>query len=59
MSYPALKNLGVNRPHEISSYTLSSGCNADTLKIKYSRQKGSLLPTVKRFHFPRRPVPGT
>ncbi|MPV86106.1 DUF3461 family protein [Ostreibacterium oceani] len=58
MSYPALKNLGVNRPHEISSYTLYSNNEVDTLRIRYTRQKGSLLPTVKKFNFPRRPLPG-
>lgn len=58
MSYPALKNLGINRPHEISGYTLSTHNEVDTLRIKYVRQKGSLLPTAKRFQFPRRPMPG-
>lgn len=58
MSYPALKNLGINRPHEISGYTLSSSNGVDTLRIKYTRQKGSLLPTAKKFKFPRRPMPG-
>lgn len=58
MSYPALQNLGINRPHEISGYTLSSHNDVDTLRIKYNRQKGSLLPTTKRFQFPRRPMPG-
>ncbi len=58
MTYPALKNLGINRPHEISSYTLSSNNNIDTLRIKYIRKPGSLLPTAKKFKFPRRPVPG-
>lgn len=58
MSYPALKNLGINRPLEISGYTLSTHQDVDTLRIKYNRQKGSLLPTTKRFQFPRRPMPG-
>ncbi len=58
MSYPALKNLGINRPHEISSYTLSTSGDVDTLRIRYARHKGSLLPTSKRFQFPRRPMPG-
>ncbi len=58
MSYPALKNLGINRPHEISAYTLTTHNDVDTLRIKYVRQKGSLLPTAKKFKFPRRPVPG-
>ncbi len=57
MSYPALKNLGINRPHEISAYTLISNNDVDILRIKYVRQKGSLLPTAKKFKFPRRPIP--
>ncbi|MBS9777908.1 MAG: DUF3461 family protein [Gammaproteobacteria bacterium] len=58
MSYPALLNLGINRPHEISGYTLSSNNDVDILRVKYVRQKGSLLPTAKKFKFPRRPIPG-
>lgn len=58
MSYPALKNLGINRPHEINSYTLTSDGDIDILNIRYARQKGSLLPTTKKFKFPRRPMPG-
>ncbi len=57
MTYPALKNLGINRPHEISGYTLSTEGDMDTLRIRYARHKGSLLPTSKRFKFPRRPMP--
>ncbi len=57
-AYPALLSLGVNRPHEISSYTLSSTNDVDILRIRYTRQKGSLLPTSKKFKFPRRPIPG-
>lgn len=59
MSYPALENLGIMRPHEISGYTLSTTNNEDTLRIKYRRQKGSLLPTARKYTFPRRPMPGT
>lgn len=58
MSYPALANLGITRPHEISGYTLSSTNDEDTLRIKYKRQKGSLLPTARKYTFPRRPMPG-
>ncbi len=57
-AYPALLSLGINRPHEISSYTLSSTNDVDILRIRYTRQKGSLLPTSKKFKFPRRPMPG-
>ncbi len=58
-AYPALLSLGINRPHEISSYTLSSTSDVDILRIRYTRQKGSLLPVSKKFKFPRRPIPGT
>ncbi len=57
-AYPALLSLGINRPHEISSYTLSSTNDVDILRIRYTRQKGSLLPVSKKFKFPRRPIPG-
>lgn len=57
-AYPALLSLGINRPHEISSYTLSSTNDVDILRVRYTRQKGSLLPTSKKFKFPRRPMPG-
>jgi len=57
-NFPALKNLGINRPHEISGYSLSSFNHVDTLRIRYNRKKGSLLPTSKKFQFPRRPTPG-
>ncbi len=57
-AYPALLSLGINRPHEISSYSLSSTNDVDILRIRYTRQKGSLLPTSKKFKFPRRPIPG-
>ncbi len=57
-AYPALLSLGINRPHEISSYSLSSTNDVDILRICYTRQKGSLLPTSKKFKFPRRPIPG-
>ncbi len=57
-AYPALLSLGINRPHEISSYTLSSTNDVDILRIRYTRHKGSLLPVSKKFKFPRRPIPG-
>lgn len=58
MSYPALKNLGINRPHEISSYSLLTNDDVDTLRVRYTRQKGSLLPTARKYKFPRRPMVG-
>ncbi len=58
MEYPALKKLDINRPHEISGYTLSTSGNIDTLRIRYTRKKGSLLPTSKRFKFSRDPMKG-
>lgn len=58
MEYPTLKKLDITRPHEISSYTLSTSGNIDTLRVRYTRKKGSLLPTSKRFQFSRTPMKG-
>ncbi len=58
MEYPTLKKLGITRPHEISGYTLSTSGNIDTLRVRYTRKKGSFLPTSKRFQFLRDPMKG-
>lgn len=58
MEYPTLKQLDITRPNEISSYTLSTSGNIDTLRVRYTRKKGSLLPTSKRFQFSRHPMKG-
>ncbi|MDP8079056.1 DUF3461 family protein [Phocoenobacter skyensis] len=58
MEYPTLKKLDITRPHQIRGYTLSTSGNIDTLRIRYARKKGSLLPTSKRFKFSRHPMKG-
>lgn len=58
MKYPALNKLGISRPQEVSSYSLTSQNHMDTLRVRYARQPGSVLPVSKRFQFPRRPVAG-
>lgn len=52
-SYPALKEMGINNPHEITSYTLHQVGNVDYLRIYYKRKKNSFLPVNKRFKFGR------
>jgi len=45
--------MGINNPGEIERYSLNTTNNIDVLRIVYKRQKGSLLPTSKRFEFGR------
>lgn len=55
-TYPALDQMGIKRPQEITRYTLSHHRGEDILRIVYKRQAGSLLPATKRFHFPRHEI---
>jgi len=51
--FPTLTEMGINNPGEIERYSLNTTNNIDVLRIVYKRQKGSLLPTSKRFEFGR------
>ena len=52
--FPTLKEMGINNPQEIDRYSLQTiNENMDILRIVYKRQKGSLLPSSKRFRFGR------
>ena len=52
--FPTLKEMGINNPQEIDRYSLQTiNDNMDILRIVYKRQKGSLLPSSKRFRFGR------
>lgn len=51
--YPALEEMGVRNPDEITYYTLRSEGNDDVLKIRYKRQKGSFLPSSRKYKFGR------
>jgi len=51
--FPILTEMGVNKPEEISRYTLHQIGDVDHLRIIYKRKKNSLLPVSKRFKFGR------
>lgn len=51
--YPALTEMGITNPEDISRYSLQYVNNIDVLHIVYKRKKGSLLPTSKKFRFGR------
>jgi len=52
-TFPTLTEMGINNPGEIERYSLNTINNIDVLRIVYKRQKGSFLPTSKRFEFGR------
>lgn len=49
----ALEEMGVKNPKEITRYTLRSEGSQDVLKIYYRRQKGSFLPSSRKYKFGR------
>ncbi len=51
--YPSLTEMGITSPEDISRYSLQKSNNVDILRIVYKRQKGSFLPTSKKFRFGR------
>lgn len=51
--YPALTEMGIANPLQISRYSLQTINNVDVLRIVYKRTKGSLLPVSKKFKFGR------
>ncbi len=51
--YPALTEMGITNPSQISRYSLQTINNVDILRIVYKRTKGSLLPVSKKFKFGR------
>ena len=52
-TFPTLTEMGINNPGEIERYSLNTTNNIDVLRVVYKRQKGSFLPTSKRFEFGR------
>ena len=52
-SYPTLKDMGIKNPQQIDRYSLQASDNNDVLRIVYKREKGSILPSSKKFKFPR------
>ncbi|MEE9327937.1 MAG: DUF3461 family protein [Cocleimonas sp.] len=51
--YPALAEMGITNPEDITRYSMQYINNIDVLRIVYKRKKGSLLPTSKKFRFGR------
>ena len=52
--YPTLSDMGIVNPKQINRYSLQASGNNDVLRVIYKREKGSLLPSSKKFKFPRR-----
>lgn len=53
-AFPALSEMGINRFHEISHYTLNANAkNKDVLRVHYKRESGSLLPKSRKYIFGR------
>lgn len=51
--YPTLTDMGITNPQQIDRYSLQASGNNDVLRIIYKREKGSILPSSKKFKFPR------
>ena len=51
--YPTLADMGIINPEQIDRYSLQASGNTDVLRVIYKREKGSLLPSSKKFKFPR------
>ena len=51
--YPTLADMGIVNPEQIDRYSLQASGNNDVLRVIYKREKGSLLPSSKKFKFPR------
>ena len=51
--YPSLLDMGIKNPNEIARYSFQTLDNVDRLRVIYKRKQGSLLPSSKKFKFPR------
>ena len=51
--YPSLLEIGIKNPEEIIRYSFQTTNDTDSLRIVYKRKQGSLLPSSKKFKFPR------
>jgi len=51
--YPSLLDMGIKNPDEIARYSFQTLDNVDRLRVIYKRKQGSLLPSSKKFKFPR------
>ena len=53
-AYPVLSEMGISRFHEISHYSLQcDGESKDILRVNYTRARGSLLPSSRKYKFGR------
>ena len=50
---PLLTGMGIKNPHQIVRYSIQTSGNLDILRVIYKRESGSLLPSSKKFKFPR------
>jgi len=53
IKYPSLHEIGIKNPEEIIRYSFQTNNDIDNLRIVYKRKQGSLLPSSKKFRFPR------
>ncbi len=51
--YPTLKEMGVESPHQIEKYHITSINAVDVLRLIYDRPDGSFLPSYRSYRFPR------
>lgn len=51
--FPRLAELGITDPDLITGYEINSINQIDVLRIAQKRERGSLLPTRRRWEFPR------
>lgn len=51
--YPALHEMGINNPSEITHYSLRQEGDEDVLRVHYKRAKTSFLPASRKYRFGR------
>ncbi|MEM9335710.1 MAG: DUF3461 family protein [Pseudomonadota bacterium] len=51
--FPRLAEMGVLHPAQIARFSINSVDYVDYLRIIYDRPKGSLLPKIRNYEFPR------
>ena len=51
--YPRLTEMGILHPEQIRTHLINSISGIDVLRIFDKREPGSLLPTTRRYDYPR------
>ena len=51
--YPQLSQMGILHPEQIEKFSVNSISGFDVLRVVYARRKGSLLPTIRTYKYPR------